>query len=137
MAELRVEILLHPLHKPVTINVQNGDKYEHVLAYSVLMFWFCELYTGWKQRAAYCVAWIGLGIAMEYVQRAIGYRTFDVFDMAADAVGVLLGLSVALFADTQPWWRKAVARARRRGAIRDPGSTSGQRKSTTDVCDAP
>ena len=104
--------------EPLTVNVQNGDKYEHVLAYGVLMFWFCELHTGWKQRAVYCVAWIGLGVAMEYVQRAIGYRTFDVFDMAADTVGVFLGWGVALFADTQPWWRRAVARSRRRSGIR-------------------
>ena len=103
---------------PPTVHVQNSDKYEHVLAYGVLMFWFCELHTGWKQRAAYCVAWIALGIAMEFVQRAIGYRTFDVLDMAADAIGVLLGWSVSLLADSQPWWRNAVGRSRRSGGIR-------------------
>jgi len=64
------------------------------------------------------VAWIALGIAMEFVQRAIGYRTFDVLDMAADAIGVLLGWSVSLLADSQPWWRNAVGRSRRSGGIR-------------------
>jgi VanZ family protein len=83
---------------PPTIHVQNSDKYEHALAYGVLMFWFCQMYSGWKQRAAYGLAWTALGIALEYVQRALGYRTFDVLDMAADAVGVLLGWGLVLLA---------------------------------------
>jgi hypothetical protein len=29
------------------------------------------------------------------VQRATGYRTFDVWDMAADAAGVLIGVALA------------------------------------------
>jgi len=82
---------------PPTIHIQDIDKYEHVVAYSVLMFWFCQLHSGWKRRAAYGLAWIALGIALEFVQRALGYRTFDLLDMAANAVGVLIGWGRALF----------------------------------------
>jgi len=86
---------------PPTIHIQDGDKYEHVVAYGVLMFWFCQLYSGWKGRTAYGLAWIALGIALEFVQRALGYRIFDLFDMAANAVGVLIGWGLALLAGTQ------------------------------------
>ncbi len=34
---------------------------------------------------------VALGIAMEYAQRATGYRTFEVADMIADAFGVAIG----------------------------------------------
>jgi len=36
-------------------------------------------------------ALIWLGVALEYMQGWTGYRTFDVLDMAADGIGVLLG----------------------------------------------
>jgi VanZ family protein len=34
---------------------------------------------------------VALGIALEYAQRATGYRSFEVADMAADALGVAVG----------------------------------------------
>jgi glycopeptide antibiotics resistance protein len=37
-----------------------------------------------------------MGIAIEFLQRMTGYRTFDVLDMVANAVGVLLGWAAAL-----------------------------------------
>ena len=36
-----------------------------------------------------------MGIAIEYLQRATGYRTFEVADMIADAVGVATGWLLA------------------------------------------
>lgn len=76
---------------PPQIDVANGDKLGHFLAYGALMFWFCWLYRGWKTRIAFAAGWIALGVALEFVQRATGYRTFELADMAADAVGVLGG----------------------------------------------
>jgi VanZ family protein len=37
-----------------------------------------------------------MGIAIEFVQGATGYRSFEVMDMVADAIGVLLGWAAAL-----------------------------------------
>ncbi len=34
---------------------------------------------------------VALGIALEYAQRATGYRSFEVADMVADALGVAIG----------------------------------------------
>jgi VanZ family protein len=86
---------------PPSVHVDYGDKLEHTLAYGVLMFWFCQIHSRRSQRAAYGLAWIVLGIALEYVQRLLGYRSFDVLDMAAGAAGVLLGWGMTLWAGTR------------------------------------
>ena len=39
---------------------------------------------------------IAMGIALELVQGAIGYRTYDLVDMGANSLGVLLGWAGAL-----------------------------------------
>ena len=60
------------------------------------MFWFCVVYRAPRTRLAYAVGLIAMGIAIEYIQRWTGYRSFEVYDMVADALGVLLGWAVAL-----------------------------------------
>jgi glycopeptide antibiotics resistance protein len=37
-----------------------------------------------------------MGVGLEFVQGWLGYRTYDVLDMAANTLGVLLGLALAL-----------------------------------------
>jgi VanZ family protein len=60
------------------------------------MFWFCMLYRGPRTRLVYALGFIAMGIAIEFVQRWTGYRSFEVYDMIADALGVLFGWAVAL-----------------------------------------
>ncbi len=74
---------------PMTFN--NADKIEHALAYAAMSFWLCQIYSSLRLRLWVIAALIGLGIALEYAQGWTGYRTFDVLDMLADGVGVLLG----------------------------------------------
>ncbi len=84
--------LLPPSDLP---QVHVSDKLEHILAYAVLMYWFIPL----SSRRSFWVpgiALLALGIAIEFLQGASGYRDFEIADMVADAVGILLGLSVAL-----------------------------------------
>jgi VanZ family protein len=76
---------------PPQFDVEQGDKLGHVAAYGTLMLWFCLLYARRTTRIAYGLLWIGMGIGLEFVQRELGYRTFDLYDMCADAVGVLMG----------------------------------------------
>ena len=59
------------------------------------MFWFCLLYAGKQTRIAYAVLWIGMGVSLEYAQGLLAYRTFDVDDMIANAIGVLLGWALS------------------------------------------
>jgi VanZ family protein len=69
----------------------HGDKVEHFIAYGSLTYWWGMLYPQRKQRWLTCLLFILMGIGLEFAQRATGYRVLDVFDMAANTVGALLG----------------------------------------------
>jgi VanZ family protein len=69
----------------------HGDKLEHFVAYGSLAYWWGMLYPGRTQRWLACLLFVLMGIALEFAQGATGYRNFDVFDMAANTVGALLG----------------------------------------------
>ena len=71
--------------------VEHGDKIAHVLAYCVLMSWFANLYGKLHERWLLAVGFIAMGIALEFVQRWTGFRTFEVADMVAGALGVGAG----------------------------------------------
>lgn len=81
---------------PPHVDIAHGDKLGHFLAYGVLMFWFAFLYRGTRARLAYAFLWIAMGVALEFAQRATGYRSFELADMAANALGVLAGALAAL-----------------------------------------
>ena len=74
---------------------EHGDKLGHLLAYGLLMFWFCDLYRYRYTQFAYGIGWIALGIALEFAQAATGYRSYELADMAADSLGVLLGWGIS------------------------------------------
>jgi VanZ family protein len=82
--------------RPIELGVAHGDKLGHLLAYGSVMFWFCQLYGRGGTRAACAAGFIAMGVALEFVQLGLGYRSFEVADMAADALGVALGWLVAL-----------------------------------------
>ena len=69
----------------------HGDKVEHFVAYGSLTYWWGMLYPQRTQRWLTCLLFILMGIGLEFAQRATGYRVLDVFDMAANTVGALLG----------------------------------------------
>ena len=81
---------------PPQLDFQQGDKAGHLLAYGGVMFWFCHAYPGMRTRLAYGAGFIAMGVALEFVQRTLGYRSFEVLDMAADGLGVLAGWAAAL-----------------------------------------
>jgi glycopeptide antibiotics resistance protein len=60
------------------------------------MLWFCLLYRSAAARIAYGAGFACLGIALELMQGALGYRTSDPLDMLANALGVLLGWAAAV-----------------------------------------
>jgi glycopeptide antibiotics resistance protein len=59
------------------------------------MFWFSLLYLRTPTRAAYAAGLIVLGVGLEFVQGALGYRSFELLDMTANTTGVMLGWAVA------------------------------------------
>jgi VanZ family protein len=81
---------------PPQVDIANGDKLGHFLAYAALMFWFGALYRSARARIGWALFCLALGVALEFAQRATGYRSFELADMAADALGVLAGALAAL-----------------------------------------
>lgn len=81
--------------QPPTIDVEQGDKLGHFAAYGLLMLLFCEIYELPRTRLVYAAGFIAMGVALEYLQGMTGYRTFDVFDMVANGIGVALGWGAA------------------------------------------
>jgi VanZ family protein len=76
---------------PPEVDIAHGDKLGHLLAYGLLMFWFSQLYLERKARIAYAVGFIAMGVGLEFLQGQLGYRTYEVFDMYANTLGVALG----------------------------------------------
>jgi VanZ family protein len=70
---------------------EGSDKYGHLIAYGALMFWFTQIYTRLRTRVAIASGLILLGIALEFIQGYTGYRMFDLGDMIANAIGVIVG----------------------------------------------
>jgi len=81
--------------EPTTLDFKESDKVGHFIAYGALMFWFSQLYVK-RTRLFYAGGFIAMGVALEFIQGALGYRTYEVFDMYANTLGVLLGWAAAL-----------------------------------------
>ena len=78
-------------HPPQPVSFWQADKFEHALAYGLLMLWFCQVYRKWATRMLLALLLVAMGILIEYLQGETGYRTFDYADMFADATGVIVG----------------------------------------------
>ena len=86
-----VVIWLSLTRHPVEIPIDQGDKLGHFAAYGTLMFWFAQLDARQRTRLAYAIGFVALGVGLEFGQRLTDYRVFEVADMVANAIGVLLG----------------------------------------------
>ena len=80
---------------PVIGNNVN-DKLLHTLGYFGLMLWFCQIYNGRIQRFVLMVVFILMGVSLEFLQDYGGVRHFEIADMVANSVGVILGLLAAV-----------------------------------------
>ncbi len=70
---------------------EGRDKLAHFVAYASLSFWFGMLYAGRARQLGVAVAFAAMGVAIEFLQRLTGYRSFEVADMVANAIGAALG----------------------------------------------
>ena len=80
---------------PVDVPVEEGDKFGHVAAYAALMLWFANIYEPPARRGMLAIAFVALGVALEFAQGWTDYRTFELADMAADVFGVAVGWVLA------------------------------------------
>ena len=81
---------------PPKVDFTHSDKLGHLAGYGLLMFWFAQLYAARNTRIAYAAGFVAMGIGLEFLQGHLGYRTYEVFDMYANTLGVLLGWVAAL-----------------------------------------
>jgi VanZ family protein len=78
---------------PPPIDLPGGfDKYEHVLAYATLCGFFGQLLQRFQLHLKISLALIGMGALLEVLQGLTWYRSPDLFDIAANSVGVVSGL---------------------------------------------
>lgn len=67
----------------------------HIVAYFWLMIWFAQLYRSTSARLELAAGFFAMGVALEFLQGATGYRQFDPADMLRNLTGLLLGLLMA------------------------------------------
>jgi VanZ family protein len=72
-----------------------GDKLQHAAAYCVLTVWFAGMYRRGLYPAVGVVL-LGLGIVLDLLQGLTATRSLDWRDMAADFVGIVVGLLIAV-----------------------------------------
>lgn len=78
------------MSEPVGLGVQQSDKILHLIGYFGLMGWFIQIYQQKKVRRILLLAFITMGISLEFLQDLGGVRHFEVNDMLANSAGVLL-----------------------------------------------
>lgn len=71
------------------------DKLDHLVAYGTLMGWFAQLYRTRRAHGVFAIAFILLGVTLEFLQQAGGQRTPEAADMLANSLGVLLAWRLA------------------------------------------
>lgn len=87
-------IWLWPDRRHVLSMFGGMDKWAHALTFAFLAVWFAGQY----RKDAYwriALGLLGFGIVIELCQRMVGYRSAEWFDVAADAIGIIVGLSIA------------------------------------------
>lgn len=78
---------------PPLPDTPDSDKIAHLLGYAVLSGWWALLLRShWLQ---VLVGASAFGVLIEFLQGQTTYRSFDVYDMLANACGALLGLALA------------------------------------------
>ena len=74
---------------------ENRDKLAHFVAYGSMSFWFGLLYGGRVRQLGIAIAFAAMGVALEFLQGLTDYRTFEIADMIANAIGAALGWGLA------------------------------------------
>ena len=99
---------------PVSAGFDISDKLIHTVGYFVLMGWFVQIYHGKRQKLFWGLFFVAMGIGLEFLQDLTGVRFFEVSDMLANGLGVLLawGLSTTKFSASIVAFEKYVLRVR-------------------------
>lgn len=89
-------VVIMAVPTPATsLQIDYADKLVHVAAFGVLGAWTSQLYRPSAALAWRGVGLIGFGALTELMQVVIPWRSGDLLDLLANAVGVALGLALA------------------------------------------
>ena len=83
-------------HPPAGPDIPYADKWEHFLAYGLMMAWFGQFLRPGQQRWRWAAAFVALGGLLEILQGLGGVRHAEWADFAANGTGVALGYLAAL-----------------------------------------
>ena len=82
------------------VDVPDGDKLGHLLAYALLSAWSVWLFATRRARWASALALVALGLALEWAQGHLtAHRMMDPRDGIANTLGVLLGQCAVFIGD--------------------------------------
>ena len=87
-------VWLSLMQEPPELGIAQGDKLGHFAAYGLLMLWFTQLHVALRSRLAHAGVFVAMGVALEFLQGALGYRSYDIIDMGANTLGVALGWAI-------------------------------------------
>jgi len=73
-----------------------ADKMAHFMAYAWIMLWFGFIYKPGKKYLLLGLSLILLGVTLELLQGASGYRSMEVLDASFNILGVFAGWLLAL-----------------------------------------
>ena len=76
---------------PPELHITHGDKLGHLAAYGLLMLWFTQLYAARPGRITHAGVFMAMGVGLEFLQGALGYRIYDMGDVYANTLGVVFG----------------------------------------------
>jgi VanZ family protein len=68
-----------------------SDKASHFLVYASIMLWFGFIYSQGKRYSLIGLSLILLGVTLELLQGAGGYRSMEVSDASFNALGIFVG----------------------------------------------
>lgn len=95
---------------PLVVELKVSDKVMHTIGYFILMGWFVQIYQHKKQQALIAALFISMGVLLEFLQDMGGARHFEVMDMLANTLGVVIAwvLAVTPFTKSLCWFEKKV-----------------------------
>jgi len=81
-------------HTQPSVGVSGFDKLLHTAAFAGLAGWFGSVYAR-RRHLLVAVLLLALGIVIELGQSLTSYRSAELLDLAADAVGIVIGIGLA------------------------------------------
>lgn len=95
----------------VVLEIKLSDKLMHVLGYFGLMGWFMQIYRGKRAGFLLAAVFIAMGVSLEFLQDLGGVRYFELADMLANTLGVLLAwaLSYTPLAGILLWFERSLS----------------------------